>query len=562
MLVGELLAHVGFKTETSPLEKLEGQLESIKEKINLIIGFEAVTKLYELAERFAHWGEELHVTAVNIGVTTEALQGLDFAAEHAGVSQEMMAHSLAHLSRELYHAKTGSAEAMMAFAKAGFSSETLSRFKTSEDALYALADRINAIQDPMQRMGVAQTLLGRGGFKMIAFLSQGSAKIKEQANELRKLGLQLSGPQVEALVQTEHAFIRLKSVMSAMGAQIASYVGPAFSYLVDKFIQLYDANQNLAHGGIKAWLDVLLYGLGYAAGFVLELTKRLGGMGNAIKKAFNSGGFSNVLDKVADKADDILTRAFSAENVKKVSDRLGEMLGSDTFANLLKTALNAALIVSGFALEIGAQIAIGFIGALATAVPRILFGEGGAPDVAEMLKTFFLGSPGDSEKNVKKENDFESKARTEANAKMGEVLKNVWSSLVEAGWGKDSKVHVPTSVLKGSLGRVDVKDGGIKYTSPAELDKEEEIAQGRANRKSPIATTASAALGGSVNNQTTVGGDVTVNHGPTNVHVVVPPGTSPAQTKAHAEKAAEGVFNVKDAQSRRAAQQSLAPGGS
>src|SRR5271169_4263025 len=119
MIVGELLAHIGFLVDEGPLHKLENSLESIKNKLSFLLGYEAVTKLYALAEKFAEWGQELYVTAQNIGVTTDALQGLDYAANQAGVSQELMAHSLAHLSHSLYEARNGSIEMQTHFAKAG-----------------------------------------------------------------------------------------------------------------------------------------------------------------------------------------------------------------------------------------------------------------------------------------------------------------------------------------------------------------------------------------------------------------------------------------------------------
>ena len=266
MIISELLAHIGFEIEEAPLEKLEKGLDAIKERLNLIIGFEAVTKLYELSERFAHWGEELHLTAENLGMTTESLQGLNYAAEKSGVSQEMLSTSLARLARQLYAAKTGSKEAQEQFAKAGISGEQITRFKTTEDALYGVSAALASVEDPIKRMAIAQQMLGRGGTRLIAFLGKGPAAIREEAAELKKPGLQLSGPQIGALVQVEHAFVKLHAVMHAIGAQIASFVAPTFTYLIDKFTELYGANKNVIGSGIHVWLTVLSNMLAYAGG--------------------------------------------------------------------------------------------------------------------------------------------------------------------------------------------------------------------------------------------------------------------------------------------------------
>lgn len=407
MIVGELLAHIGFKVDEGPLHKLESSLDSIKNKLNLIIGYEAVTKLYELAENFAKWGEELYVTAQNIGVTTEALQGLDYAAERSGVSQELMAHSLAHLAHSLYEAKNGSIEMQTHFAKAGISGDMIKNFKSTEDALYTIADQLNNIQDPIKRMGVAQELLGRGGFKMIAFLSQGSKAIREQGAELRKMGLQLSGPQVEALVQVERAFQRLGAVMHAVGAQIAAQVGPGFEFLIDKFIALYSANSKLINGGLSSWIDKLLYGLGFVAGVIYGLIQQTLGLGKALKDAFDAKGLTGVFDVIDAK----IKKVFSPENLKKLADELQKLLSSDAFGKAMQTVLDATLGAAEFAAKIGLEIADAFMKQVAEFLNNIIFGpkesRSSPEDVAKSVLT---------DDREKKEEDKSGKGPTFARA--------------------------------------------------------------------------------------------------------------------------------------------------
>lgn len=528
MILGELLAHVGFKVEHEPLERLEHQLEGIKERLNLIIGYEAVTKLFELSERFAHWGMDLALTASNIGITTEALQSLDFAAEKSGISQEEMTHSLAHLSRALYEARNGSKEMQAHFARAGITSAQVAGFKNSEDALMALADQLNHIQDPIKRMAVSQELMGRGGFKMVAFLSQGSRAIREEGAELRKLGLQLSGPQIHALVEVEHAFHRLHSVMNAIGSQIAAYVGPAFSFLVDKFIALYGANKNMVGSAVTSWLDALLYGLGYVSGTIYNLTKRLMGMGGALKGAFDVGGMAGVFELLEKK----INKIFSPENLAGLTAQLQKMFGSEGFAAAIKAALDAATVATGWAANIGFEIAKGFIAAAWAGVKGLFKTDATAGELlsqtVDEINTVFH-----TMETVQSKVTVPGAVPASAGGVLGSVL---------------DTVKTDTGVLKGIASRVP----GAVATSPSLSP----------NPTSPIATTPRAALTNVTNSSsmTNTGGKVSI-HAPTTVNVSVPPGSSPDHAAAMGKEAGRAAAKELHGEILRQTMQSL-PSGS
>ena len=275
MNLKELTAKIGFEVDEGPLHKLETTLEGIKTRLELFAGAEAIKKLFELSEHFAEWGENLNITANNLGITTDALQRWSIAAQRSGVSTEEMSHGLAILGKHIFDAKNGSVEAANALQKAGFSGSQIAGFKNGEDALLALSDKLNAIQDPMQRMAVAQELLGRGGYRMVGFLSQGSKAIQAQGEAASKLGLILSKGQVEALEKTAHAFQQLWGLMRGIGASIASFIGPAFITLVNSVTRLYTENKKLIDVNIHNWLLNIAYGMGVVYGLIWGVTKRV-----------------------------------------------------------------------------------------------------------------------------------------------------------------------------------------------------------------------------------------------------------------------------------------------
>lgn len=268
MTVRELFTKIGFEVDEAPLEKVEKHLEKVHDLLEAFATAEVIKKTYELVEHFAEFGEELKVSADNIGLNVEALQRLTIASKQSGVSQEEMIQGLARLSRNIYAAKTGSKEAEEAFRKAGISLEQVKGFKTTDQALMALSKTIQGIQDPMKRLGVAQELVGRGGFHMISFLQQGPDSIKKLGDSAERLEEILSGEQVEALEKVAHSLQQFWNILKAVGATIAANIAPVFEELINQFSQLYVANKNLISLELETWLEGVAYSMGFIWGLV------------------------------------------------------------------------------------------------------------------------------------------------------------------------------------------------------------------------------------------------------------------------------------------------------
>lgn len=272
-MVRELLTKWGFEVEHEKLERTEQQLEGIKHSLELLAAAEIIKGIYELSERFAHFAEELHVAATSAGITVEAFQKLAFAAGQSAVSQEEMEHSMTRLTRNLYEARKGGAEAQKVFADAGFTQDQIAGFKTGSDVLYALSDQFKNIQDPIKKQAIAMELMGRGSIHMVGFLSQGSKAIHGLGQEAENLGIVLNEHQVEALVEVEHALNKLFAIFKSLGAIIASYFAPSMETAIGEFIKFYEVNRKLIDINIRTWVWDVTYALGYVWGIVKFVTE-------------------------------------------------------------------------------------------------------------------------------------------------------------------------------------------------------------------------------------------------------------------------------------------------
>lgn len=250
------------------LEGLNHGLEGIQRRMDAFAAVEIIRGIGEMAERFANFGEELTAAAASAGITTEAMQQLDFAAAHSAVGAEELHGAMARLSRNLYEARKGSVQASEAFAAAGITPEQVRGFRTSEDALAALSDRFVQIQDPIKKQAIATELLGRGSYKLVGMMSKGSAALNEEAAAAKKYGAVLSNLQVEALTKTGEQMKTLEAVTKSLTASFAARLAPGISYLIQKVLDFVAANRKFIDANFDEWSDKVLYALGYVEGTI------------------------------------------------------------------------------------------------------------------------------------------------------------------------------------------------------------------------------------------------------------------------------------------------------
>lgn len=260
-----------FEVDHNPLEKMEKQLDAIKGRLEFLAAAEILKGIFELGEKFAHFAEELHGAANAAGVTVEAFQKLAFAAGQNGVSQDEMGSAMTRLSRTLYNAKTGSEEAQKAFAAVGITGEQVLSFKNSGDAMLAVSDRMQHMQNGIEKTALTTQLFGRNSANMVTFLSKGSGAIKGMGTEAEKLGIILSGRQVEALVHLEHSLQKVYMVFKAIGATIATYLAPILESAIKNFTDFYQANHKVLNLNIKKWAEDFAFALGFIHGLVQGL---------------------------------------------------------------------------------------------------------------------------------------------------------------------------------------------------------------------------------------------------------------------------------------------------
>lgn len=208
--------------------------------------------------------------ARSIGISTEAMVGLQHAAAISGLSIKEIDKSIAQMARRIGEASMGISEATEALDALGLKASDM--VNLSPDQMFGqIADAINQIPSAAQRASISYDLFGRAGIKLLNTMAGGSAGIEAMIEEAKALGIaydELGGQKVEA---ANDAFHRMGSTMRGLGNQLAIEFAPmlvAGAEGIKNFV--------LSLGGMQPVAEFVAKGVIFAGSAILDIFKAIG----------------------------------------------------------------------------------------------------------------------------------------------------------------------------------------------------------------------------------------------------------------------------------------------
>lgn len=263
--VAELLTKIGFSADTRPLEKIEQRLEGLNHKLRLVVGAEVIKKLYEMTSEFGHGALELENTAAAAGLTTDAMQRLQFAVAQAGGNTAELGMTMTHLARMIQGAKMGAEDALQTFYLLGISQAQVASFRSTEDALYGVMDALQKIPDPLRRQAMMDRALGQGSRGLGKFALAGTAAAKASEATAKRIGALVPHGALDSVAKARASMDALGLMFKAISTTIASMFAPVITHVVGKIEDFYTANKAILLQSFEDWTVAAASALG---GFV------------------------------------------------------------------------------------------------------------------------------------------------------------------------------------------------------------------------------------------------------------------------------------------------------
>lgn len=295
--------------------------------------------------------DNLAKTADKLGVTTEALAGLQHAAELSGVSTETMNMALQRMTRRVAEAAMGTGEAKGALEELNLNADALAKLPLDEQ-MNIVADAMQGVEKQSDRVRLAMKLFDSEGVALVNTLSGGSEGLKEMAEEAEALGISISRVDAAMIEEANDSVTRAKSVFNGFGNQIAVELSPLISELAANFHQTaLDSNEAGNIGSRVA--QALVKGFGHVANAVHGLKIGINGIRFVFAKM---GQFALTVVSTMTKSFDILIAGYNklaevfdfekilispSEELQALADAFGKT-AEDIRANITKS-LNAPL---------------------------------------------------------------------------------------------------------------------------------------------------------------------------------------------------------------------------
>lgn len=221
---------------------------------------EAEKALISLTIESAAYADEILTQSVVTGLSTEALQEYQYAAELVDVSLDTLTSSQSKMIRSMDAARRGSKEQAEAFDKLGISVQNADgTLRDAQDVFGDVIDALGAISNETERDAIAMTIFGRSARDLNPLIKAGSDGLRELTQEAHNVGYVMGEEALDALGAVDDQLQRMNRSGEALKNQIAVGMAPAVENLMKKGTDLFVRLQEAAEGsGILEVFGALL----------------------------------------------------------------------------------------------------------------------------------------------------------------------------------------------------------------------------------------------------------------------------------------------------------------
>lgn len=183
--------------------------------------------------------DRMNKTAQKIGVTTEALSALEYAAKLADVEAGQLQASITKLSKAQADAAQGSKKQIELFRLLGVEfANTDGTLRKADEVFIDVAERFGTMRDGAEKTALAVQLFGKAGAALIPLLNGGAQGIRAATDELNEFGGVVSTEAARAAEEFNDQLSRLGQVGKGAGVELATYMLPTLNDLATEVLTL------------------------------------------------------------------------------------------------------------------------------------------------------------------------------------------------------------------------------------------------------------------------------------------------------------------------------------
>lgn len=173
-------------------------------------------------------------TADRLGLTTEALAGLQRSAALSGASAETLNMALQRMTRRVAEAAQGTGEAQGALKELGVDAKALAQLSPDQQ-FKTLADAMSNVTEQGDRVRLSMKLFDSEGVKLLNTLQMGSEALDEQQQMAEKLGVALNRVDAAKVESANDAMFSAGQALEGIINKVAVELSPIIEEIANSF---------------------------------------------------------------------------------------------------------------------------------------------------------------------------------------------------------------------------------------------------------------------------------------------------------------------------------------
>lgn len=225
--------------------------------------------------------DQLNEISQKVGIPTDVLSGLNYAAKLAGVATEELQGGLVKLTKFQADAAQGGKDSTRVFETLGIAvKDAGGNLRNTSDLFNDFADIFSKLEDGPAKTALALQVFGKAGAELIPLLNEGREGLAGYADELKSLGGVVT-PQVAAQADAFNDELdKIRVTFGGLALQIAAQLLPEMTKLAKEF-RLF-----VQSGAAKSVGDEIADGMDFAAKSIRRTSFEI----QELRKAWNEQG--------------------------------------------------------------------------------------------------------------------------------------------------------------------------------------------------------------------------------------------------------------------------------
>lgn len=245
MIIRELAVLLGLKLDDAAFSKADTVIARVGK------GFLAMATAAEafVAKSISDLIEvtgQLNDLSQAVGVNTDALQELAYAASLSGADFETVVGAMRKLNVHLAQAAEGNAEMAQSFAAVGARIRNSDgSLRSADEVIGDIAERFKTLPDGAKKTALAIQVFGKSGASLIPTLNGGRDALAELRTEARDLGIVLDKQTIEAGDNLGDSVDRVKAAVRGLSYAIAGPLISEMNAIATSVVEWVKANRTL-----------------------------------------------------------------------------------------------------------------------------------------------------------------------------------------------------------------------------------------------------------------------------------------------------------------------------